>query len=264
MVEHQFYSTLLDTGASVSFIDPKLADQLKLPITPLTGKVRLAQAGTTADRIGTVDLSFAAVMRVGSKLESQPMAHTFEVMPLDDDQYQFIMGTDLIAKFFPDSIPSAFYLHAPAVTPVASRRATVISTLIEGLDTANVDPTQLMNEMAGYGMTPVEEICERYSVSTSSSVEQEYATKRDEIMNDPSIQDALRTNEQITGFCILPESEVKLIVDPELEHSMYRKQYKVPQAALSAVDECVQRWFDDGRIEYAPPNCPYNSAITVA
>ena len=83
-------------------------------------------------------------------------------------------------------------------------------------------------------------------------------------MSDPRIVEALAVNENISGFCAMPDAEVYLHVNPELVHTLFRKQYKVPQVAYEAVTECINRWYETGRIELAPPNCAYNSALVVA
>ena len=271
MINGVFYTTLLDTGADVSCIDEQLAKKLAVPVVPKDGAIKLAHVGLKAGRIGTTSpISLTAVFSMDTPtLGSKAVTHPFEVMALDTKEYQFILGRDLMGRLFPDNIPSAFYLQAPASTAAASLepslcRATVIETLIDDVKTGHIDPARLINELAGLGETPVEEVSERYAVSTSLDLEKEYLAKREAVMADPRIVKALSDNEAITGFCSLPESELRLEVDPQLEPTLYRKQYQVPQTARPAVSECVQRWHEAGRIELAPPNCRYNSAICVA
>ena len=59
------YKTLLDTGANVSIIDKKLIPECNLNVIPVAGKIKLAQEGNTADRIGIIDpLSITAIFPV--------------------------------------------------------------------------------------------------------------------------------------------------------------------------------------------------------
>ena len=275
-LQNRVFKTLLDTGAeSISFIDEALVKEFNLPITSTPGVIKLAHSDHDAKRIGkTAPLPLTAIFPVPElKLSSIAFTSSFEVMPLDSKSFQFILGRDVLAVLFPTSIPFAFYRP---VSPMASQithsvtsspgchHATVIDALMDDVVTKRVDPSSLMNELSGVGTLPLEESPERWAVSTSRSKEQEYQAHRQTLLDDPSIQSALAANEAITGFCTLPESVVKLSVDPEKERSLYRKQYNVPKAAEAAVDEIVNRWFETGRIVRAPVNCPYNSPLCVA
>ena len=52
-----------------------------------------------------------------------------------------------------------------------------------------------------------------------------------------------------------------LSVAKENEQKVYAAPYPIPQALHSTVDECIQRWLQQGRITLAPKNCPFNSAL---
>ena len=102
--------------------------------------------------------------------------------------------------------------------------------------------------MVGHGAIPVEEVKERASVSTSSSLEEEYNQLREQIMNDPLVVEQVQINERLSGFCNLHESIVRLPVADSFEQTGYRKQYGVPQAAHEAVTQQVEKWFVAGKI----------------
>ena len=274
-VRDKVYKTLLDTGANVSCIDSGLAKELGLNVVSVGGKIKLAKAGECVDRLGmTEPLTVTAIFPVPHlKLTSRCVTHTFELLPLDAHEYQFIIGKDLTSILFPQHIPLAFYVQPSPLSSVLSSstnpsicHTSVIDELLKDIDSGKVDASTLMNELTGTGAVPSDEmpVNDRCVLSTPSLLEQEYAIKRQAIFDDPHIREALARNDAITGFCILPESVVTLQVDPSLISTLYRKQYPVPKSAESAVDECVKRWYDSGRIDLAPPNCPFNSALCVA
>lgn len=273
-VRDRVYKTLLDTGANVSCIDSRLAKELGLNVVSVGGKIKLAN-GECADRLGmTEPLMVTAIFPVPQlSLTSRCVTHSFELLPLDAQEYQFIIGKDLTSILFPQHIPLAFYVQPSPLSSVATPsphpsicHTSVIDELLKEIDSGKIDASTLMNELSGTGALPSDEIPvkDMCVLSTPSALENEYAIKRQAIFDDPRIRDALAINDAITGFCTLPESEVTLHVDPSLISTLYRKQYPVPKSAESAVDECVQRWFDSGRIDLAPPNCPYNAALCVA
>ena len=269
---NQQYSTLIDTGAEISCIDASLAKQLNLEIESIDGKVAFASTDFMSNRIGKTKplmLTAMAIMNVepGKDLFVKSIQHQFELMNLDVTKHQFIIGKDLIGTLFPDNIPSSFYLNrtsnvhtgTPALCGI-----NVVQNLIETFDDSKVDPNQLLDEMVGFGAIPPDEVHERVVVSTSSSSEEEYGKIRNEIMNDPLVLEQIEINESISGFCNLLESVVKLDVSPEFEKSGYRKQYGIPESARQAVTDQVNKWFESGKIELAPPDCPFNSSLTVA
>lgn len=262
-----FHRTLIDTGSDTSIIARHLADELKLDVTPVAGTIDLAVSGVTAPRQGiTAPLSLSAVFPMSKPHISQiRITHSFEVAPFAKGGHEFIIGTDLLSTLFPEHIPRAFYLRPQTLSSAnpSVSRATIIDKLVDDIQSAQIDPSALMNDMIGIGTLPVEENRERFGVSTPESMEGDYAAQRDALMRDPRIEEALAINENISGFCNLPSSEVRLHVDPALEHTLYRRQYPIPQAAYEAVDEIVNRWLEEGRIVPAPADCRYNSALVV-
>jgi transposase InsO family protein len=271
VVHGHVFSTLLDTGANLSVAAQQVVDELDLKINPLPGSVKLAHAGATVNRIGRTDPVDVQALFLGSPATTPPsksFSHAFEVMPLDTAQYSFLLGMDLIQVLFPSGIPSEFY--PPALGPSPTIRSflvdvspdVVITTdrnLIEGLAEMQ---REIHNE--GIGHVPAEELPERASAYTPAELESQYATERNRLLADPAIVEALDVNSRITGFCNVPESVLRLDMDPDRQHTLYRKQYKIPHSLLPAAREVINRWFTQGIIVLAPPGCEYNNPLTMA
>lgn len=273
-VSHRTISTLVDTGANVSCIDTKLARDLKVAFTPMEGVIHLAGKESSVPRIGVTDATtFSAlfVMSASPELITRKFTHRFEIMDLETDKQQVVLGRDVLGQLFPHGMPLGFY-GAVARDPSRTDSAPALcgirviqpDAIIE--NSKNVNHIQLLDEMsdADSEAVPLEEVRERTSVSTPLSLESEYAEHRNKMMNDPDVRSAIAVNESISGFCSLPESIVHLNVDPEYQRTGYRKQYSVPEAARPAVDEQVDKWLKAGKIELAPLNCPFNSSLVVA
>jgi hypothetical protein len=63
-------------------------------------------------------------------------------------------------------------------------------------------------------------------------------------------------------FCTLPESVVELPI-PE-DQQMYIRQYPIPHTLVPIMDECVDKWKQDGVVIRAPINCRFNNPLTMA
>ncbi len=285
LFQERVFITLIDTGADTSCIDAALAAELQLPVQALPGKVKLAHAGVTADRIGkTAALGITAIFPVPElRLPSKQFSLAFEVLPLDTDQYQFIIGADLVRVLFPHALPSCFY-PAPAdhaAAPILHRAAV---TCADGwlpkfgnqgdfgyLPKFGNQPTQTVRAMdatidplSGDGSLPANELPVRLELAVAPALDADYAAKREQVMADPDIVQALAVNAGIAGFCNLPESVVVLDVDPAMKHKLFRKQYPIAQALRPRVSEVVLRWLRAGKIKRAPVGCQYNNPLTVA
>ena len=264
------YHTLIDTGATVSFIDKQLVDKFNIDIIPVTGTIYLAQNGTTSNRIGqTKDpLSIAALfISEHTDLPCLDFTHRFEVMPLRRE-HSFIIGTDLLSVLFPKNIPIEFYTKASStnmhINTIAAKCPS--SNIIDeiNLTSSNADTSSMISELEGIGTTPDYEQPERTTLSTTPDDESLYSSQRLIIESDPGIVQALQVNSSLTGFCSLPESIVHLEIDPQHANKLYRKQYSIPESVMSAVTDIVNRWHDAGKICLAPPGCKYNSSLTTA
>jgi len=273
------FDTMVDSGAKCSFADESVVTiDLGLSITPLSGSVNLAHAGIAADRIGktppiNIDVLFP---NYKLKLQGKSITHSFEILPLRTDDYQFIIGMDLIPILFPNGIPLEFLPYsscqpAPSTScSVPSVSAAIVSAdagivltsesnVIDGLAELR---TQINETGAGY--LPEGEQPDRPETFTSPTLEVDYAAQRAMIASDPEIIEALFINSQLTGFCNLPESVMKLDVPVDKRDGLFRRQYNIPESLHHLVDQVVDRWYAEGRIELAPPGCPYNNALTIA
>ena len=111
LTQDHVYNSLPDSGATVSFIDETLVNELKLPIeaTKTEGNIRMAHANLLAKRIGQVKLNVLALFP-GTNRTTINIVHPFEVLPLKEKSkdYHFVIGTDLIPILFPNGIPLAY------------------------------------------------------------------------------------------------------------------------------------------------------------
>jgi hypothetical protein len=129
---NRVFSTLIDTGAEVSFADSSLITSLGLPIASPHhgGKIRMAQQDILTDRVGSVDLAVTALFPSTDR-DSISFRYPFELMSFHGggNKYHFIIGQDLIRVLFPQGVPLSYLPQqtSPPVAVVAS------STLVESL-----------------------------------------------------------------------------------------------------------------------------------
>ena len=115
---HLFYG-LPDTGASSSCLDPLIPAKFGLKITPVKGKVKMADVNVQSDRIGTCDMTVEITIpdnNIKVKLD-----HTYEVFPVfeKDKGYHFIIGRDILGPLFHKGLsPSLFLPDAHVKLPV--------------------------------------------------------------------------------------------------------------------------------------------------
>jgi transposase InsO family protein len=254
LVQDKVFNTLVDTGATTSFIDESLVKELQLKIEPSSANSRigLAQANLSTARIGRIRLDeFSAIFPLADR-KLITVTHTFEVLPIKDQNkdYHFVVGSDLIPLFFPEGIPLCY------VPP---------SSNTNGKPSILIRTTHVVEEMTadtGYTELPIPEQPNRPVASTPVELEHIYSVKRNSLLEE--LAEPLAINERITGFCNLPESVVKLEIDPAKENSLYTKQYPIAQGLREPADLVIKRWFDTGKICLAPPGCKYNNPLTIA
>ena len=111
----------------------------------------------------------------------------------------------------------------------------------------------------GIGGVLDRELANKPTASTPADHEHEYKPRRDKILSH--ISSLLKANESITGFCTADGSVVELTVKAEDEHHIFTRQYRTANSLVQAVDDCLKRWFDEGRIELAPQGCKFNSSL---
>lgn len=269
------FSTLIDTGSTISFIDRDIANSLGLPITPSAGTIELASSSHSMPRLGvTHPISIIPVVVQETIQQLSPQTHAFEVMPLSR-KYQFILGMDLLRLLFPSTIPTSLLPADDSASSSATHMTNTgpVSSLIHtpipraALSPAVSAQLQLtINELEGQGYTPSDEEPVRVKSSTPSELEKAYAMQRNRILQLPSIASALAVNEAIDSPCSLPESMLKLKLDPNkgTSQQLYVRQYPLSQRAIEAARPVVERWLSAKKITRAPPGCTYNNPLTVA
>jgi hypothetical protein len=103
------YLGLVDTGACSTCVDPLIPVTYGLTVTPVKGKVRMADVNVVASRIGTCTIT-AAIERDDSSLAT--FTHSFEVLPLFDRNkgYHFIIGRDLLYPVFHRGLSPSYFM----------------------------------------------------------------------------------------------------------------------------------------------------------
>jgi hypothetical protein len=173
----------------------------------------------------TVPIIVTPVIVTDHLTHGQPLSpHAFEILDLDQDEYQFIIGIDLIPLIFGDAIPVTIACrHSPslcihtATVHITPPTSSLIHTSIPAQPSRimPMDQQELISSLEGQGYIPVEERPARVTTSTPADLEQEYNIRRNEVLHMTHIQQALQQNESITGFCNIPEATLKLTLDPQ-------------------------------------------------
>ena len=273
LVHNHLFKTLIDTGSDDSFIDTSVVQLLSLTTRHSSSIIGLASASHQQHSFGITHPLVVTPVIVTYSLSygKQLKPHVFEVLDLDEDEYQFIIGIDLIPLIFPDNIPVTIACrHSPSrikklgAVHVVPPSSSLIRTAMAPPPSPNHLP---ISETEGHGYIPVEEEPQRVSTSTPEDKEQEYNIQRNNILNMPHIIEALKENETITDFCTLPEAVLRLNIDPEVVKNpklLNTGQYSLNQRLIDAATPVIDRWLATGKIMLAPVGCPYNNPITVA
>jgi transposase InsO family protein len=291
------FEALIDTGAQESCISKRLAESAQLPIVAGAeeGFVMADQRAGSVPSLGRVEnlsLTFFFLQYAASPVE---VTHSFEILDMSHEQHDVIVGVDLIPSLFPLGVPIDFIRQADGeartdgrirsiragtgdvasslsdtpVTSAASSVARTVGVLGDSMPLQADDPRLMPGLRAlqeqihseGAGDPPQQDQPTRMLLETAPSLEQEYAAKRAQLLEE--LQPVLEINVQITGFCSLPESVVQLHVDPAKKSKLFRKQYPIAAALIPLVREVLQRWLAEGRIESAEQNCEYNNPLLV-
>jgi hypothetical protein len=158
------FKCLVDTGADVSFIDKTLVQCLKLKVNAVSGKIRLAANKIDFAREGKTDrlpfISFHVMWnKDGADIASKRVDHSFEIMDLDTNNYQFIIGTDLLPLIFPTGIPLSVFSDVPMTGP---------SLCQISIEEGGVDFNDVNYEMSDYrtGPTVIAEVDDHVNVNS--------------------------------------------------------------------------------------------------
>ena len=265
MLEYRghLYPCLFDTGSDITIMDSDLVQELNIPIQPVSGTLHMAVSPNvnTVNRTGVTPIMSMTAFFPMSDIPPKSFSHSFEVAPLQGKNYHFLLGLDLISQFLPedrflhfcsDSNDSGFSARTVRVQDSPSW---LFSPSLAGADS-------LMDGIVG--TIPSDELPVHLQLSTPPSLAPQYEAERAILAADPDVKLAIEINNNVTGFCNLPESVLKFEVDPEKKTKLFRKQYPIAHTLWSRAEEVLQRWLDTGKIEPAPSGCVYNSPITIA
>jgi len=99
----------------------------------------------------------------------------------------------------------------------------------------------------------------RIIASTPAELEKQYKPHRERVLK--LLEEELKINSSLSGFCTGEGSVVTLTVKPEDVQHLYTRQYKVAERMKKDVDEIVNNWFKSGRTKLAPDGCRFNSPL---
>ena len=273
ILHDHIYTTLIDTGSDVSFIDISVVQFFSLSTRPSDLLINLASHSISQPSLGRTSPLTVTPVIVLDSIQQAPTVppHIFEILDLDVELYQFIIGKDLMPTLFPKGIPIELVCSNPDSSTTTSSAVNTIPTspieVTPPVSPNHIASTQLPSwPFDGEGHIPQSEQPTRVATSTPMELEQEYRRQRDRIMNLPSIIAVCKHNESITGFCNIPEAVLKLKLDPERGSptALYARQYPLSQRCIEAATPVIERWLSTGRIAPAPAGCPYNNPLTVA
>ena len=166
---------------------------------------------------------------------------------------------DILREYVNERVYTHFQaLSACVFEDTGAQQPYVCTTTVADNDDSLTLTDQVVEEM-GVGRTPSLELPQKPTSSTPMDKEAEYKPMRERVMS--SLSQLLMENNALTGFCTGEGSVVTLSVARENEHKVYAAPYPIPQALHATVDECIQRWMQQGRITLAPKNCPFNSPL---
>ena len=213
--QDHIFSCLIDTGSDVSFIDTHIAHHLNIHTHPTTGEIGLASSVHSVPRaFCTEPLRFTPVLVHHTLQLLDPLSCSFELMEILRDQYQFIIGLDLIHSIF-DRTKAIPLKYLPRVVETNPRTcSTTVTPPVSSIIHKPTASSSSISADAGSGGSPVEEQPIRVSTSTPPELQQQYSTERNRILTSHDIAAAITRNEAITGFCNLPEAVLKLKLDP--------------------------------------------------
>jgi hypothetical protein len=261
-IHNCIFTSLIDSGADQSVIDIEIAHTLNITILSTKGDIELASASHTIPRIGvTPRVEFTPVIVMDGIQILPERSHSFEVLDLPNHKYQFVIGRDLIPSLFGKAIPTSLLCQENS-----NQTSTKLKSSITLASTSTTFMSSTISAQEGCGIIPNEEEPIRVSTHTSFKIEEMYKMKREEILGSPEIQTELKMNENITEFCNIPESVLRLKLDPVrgTPDKLYTRQYSIAHHLQIEADKVVKRWLDSGKIKPAPAGCPYNNPLMVA
>ena len=160
-----------------------------------------------------------------------------------------------------DAMPKALNVSQLMPKPIGAVRVAELAPSGSTGGSVETNAWCHIDPLSGSGYIPEMEAPKRISVTTTPELEPMYAPERERMLHHPRLKALMEANARITGFCNDPLSVIHLEVHPDKLKTLWRPQYRIPERCHDAVDEAVAKWLERGKIELAPPGCPYNNAL---
>lgn len=258
-IEDKLFLAHLDSQASHSFVDVETVAINKWQTLPANGEIVFADSSLRQPRLGTtipLMVQFPRLPRQGT------FRHAFEILRLNAKNHgcEILVGRDLLDQHFLDVEKKALLLPFTRCSDVAGENGMELqcnSMVVESDSEGAVSQGH-----AEVTNTMLAKKPDQAAVTTPIALEAEYKQHRERILQWEPLRGALEENERITGFCNIPESVLKLTLK---SNAKLRKQYQYPLAneSVRLAQPTFVRFRDGGRIERAPPGCPYNNPIVL-
>ena len=198
------FNTLIDTGASHSFIDIEIAKSLNIPISPSNGIIDLASTLHSLPSPGMTTITFTPVIVQDEFKMLPPMTNAFELMDLPRHKHQFIVGRDLLRPIFGDNIPMSLLpadssestSAAASDVRISTPTSSLIHTPIPRLPLSPAVAQELKRDidaLEGQGYIPSDEEPVRVMTSTPAELEESFSIQRNRILQLPSISISIAT-----------------------------------------------------------------------
>jgi hypothetical protein len=252
------FPVALDCGANKSLIDLGFVERHDIAVIPATGQIHLGDAEKVSDRIGITEPLEIFIPHLNVRFE-----HQFEVLSIKKEgfPFNFLFGRDLLSQYF----KSGDNFLIPVAGSVSARSVGVELKIDNSSSVSYFPPNSVVKidtEPNSEAVTPEEGNPVKAELSTPDSQRIEFDKGRTNVL--AVLKEALDENEQISGFCNLPSSvlrlELKTVDDPKL----YQRQYKLAHKLMEKAQPTLDKWLKKGQVEPAPHGCRFNNPVTLA
>jgi len=259
-IEEKCFLAYLDSQASHSFVDVDVVAEHKWQTLPAVGEIVFADSAFKQPRIGTtmpLHVDFPYVKH--SSKQKRNNLHAFEILRLSTEKHKcaVLVGRDLLDLYFVDEGRTALVL--PLISSNDEMKDGVkfqCKSVDLSVDAALPSGVHEITE------NMLAELPSQAMVATPLALEEKYRSQREKLLSWAPLKRALEINQAITGFCNVPESVLKLKLKPDAKLRR-QVQFPLPLEAVRLAQPTFERFRDGGRIERAPPGCPYNNPIVL-
>jgi hypothetical protein len=270
---------LSDSGCSRTAIDAALARALQLPVNKAAdGMISLANSAVSIPRIGAtqpLDIVIYFVTTPGeARIEPLAIKWSFEVMENihREGEYSILFGQDLLDHCW--NLLKERGVSAESYLPFTIGKALASTSRARGgpvdvstnLTMAAAQPVldQKTEPELSFDLARDLEPVERFELERDDEDSEEWTQKTQELLQDPVVTSAIQRNANIpkTSFCSDPEAVLRLDLKPGIDPaSLFVRQYPMAQVKMKYVDEQIDKWAQEGRIESAPLGCVVNNPL---